>query len=933
MPIESSNPFGQPGAWAPLFQQSRRFLRLEFSERAGFEQRPLDEQVLVAGFRGQEAISEVEPTDVLVVSERAGLPLKQLVGQPASLVIVDDRGGDRRIGGLVDSASLVGADGGWHLYRLRLVPHLTLLRHRHNSRYFQSKTIRDIVDTVLNEHRATNPMLEWEWQLREHYPIESLIGQYDESDLAFLQRRLCEAGIWFYVTSQPGDGAGQEQHDAGYQRIVFTDDVDTLPANRAAPVRYHRAAATEQDDTIVSWGSTRSLHAGKVSLSSYDYKAVQTRHSQEVTNQNHGDAGNQLVSGLEAYHPQTLYVARDSQLQQRLTRLRIEALEAQAKQFEGAGSVRSFATGTWFELVDYPGHAADSSEARQFVLLTLTHVGRNNLLGEPQEKSPLAEQMHQLLQDELPVAAHDKTGLTYRNRFTAIRRGIRYVTPFTERLTRPTAPTATVALVVGPASEEIHTDELGRLKLQFPWQRPQDHPDGTANEDDRSFTWVRQAQPWAGQDWGGQFLARVGDEVVVLFENNDIDRPVAISKVTTGRNLPPRFSATGGLPGNKALAGFKTRELKGGRFNELLFDDTSGELRARLASEHAKTELNLGYLVHPRDAGKGEARGEGFELRTDAAGAIRAAQGLLVTTDARQGATGQQLSREEIVRQLESALELAKSLSQSAEQQGAEGAESDYQQQVQAKVAGLGQGQNGQGGGQGGGDTAQQPVIAASAPAGMALSTPQGMTLHTGKNLDMVSGRDLNQSIAGRFITNIGSRFSLFVAGAFEKTGKAAEKVAIRLIAASGKIRMQAQSDDIEIAADKSIVLSAVENHVLVTAKEHITLTCGGAYIKLQGGNIEIGGPGTFTVKAASHSMEGPASMNADSPAFPKGQFERKFALVRTLDGKPRADCRYRITKRNGEVVEGRTNAQGETSLLTSDQYDLLDIQFFDDKA
>ncbi|WP_219909534.1 type VI secretion system tip protein VgrG, partial [Chromobacterium haemolyticum] len=199
------------------------------------------------------------------------------------------------------------------------------------------------------------------------------------------------------------------------------------------------------------------------------------------------------------------------------------------------------------------------------------------------------------------------------------------------------------------------TDQHGRIKVQFHWQRPDEHPSIGANLDDTSSCWLRVVMPSAGAGWGHQFIPRIGQEVLVDFIEGDIDRPVITGVLYNGSHPPPDFSGAGALPANKTLSGIKSKEHQGGQYNELLFDDTPGEVRAKLSSEPGKTQLNQGFLTHPRSNGKAEPRGDGFELRTDSHGAIRAGHGLLLSTEAQNGASGKQLAREQAQSQLDAA--------------------------------------------------------------------------------------------------------------------------------------------------------------------------------------------------------------------------------------------------------------------------------------
>jgi type VI secretion system secreted protein VgrG len=374
-----------------------------------------------------------------------------------------------------------------------------------------------------------------------------------------------------------------------------------------------------------------------------------------------------------------------------------------------------------------------------------------------------------------------------------------------------------MATVVGPPNEEIFCDEWGRVKVQFPWDRLGDN-------DEHSSCWIRVSQNWAGALWGHMAIPRIGQEVVVQFLNGDPDQPLITSRAYRATNLPPYE-----LPRHNILHTIKSKEHKGNRANELRLDDTSAQISAALMSEHGASELHLGYLTHPRPAG-GEPRGEGFELRTDAHGALRAAQGLLLTTEAQLHAKGGQLDRSEIVGVLEAALELARTLGDYAGKH--EGIEHDAapQQSLTESVRDLGHGANDQQNGAGQGDAA---ALALSAPGGIAAATPAGLTLSAGDHLDSIAQRNQQISAGEKVVVNAGGDLGLF-----------SQSGALRHIAHQGEMILQAQHNAIRIQADQSAEITSSKQHVLIAADKHITLLCGGAYIKMADGNIEMGHAG-----------------------------------------------------------------------------------------
>ena len=447
---------------------------------------------------------------------------------------------------------------------------------------------------------------------------------------------------------------------------------------------------------------------------------------------------------------------------------------------------------------------------------------------------------------------------------------------------RPTANGIQTAIVTGPAGEEVYTDEMGRVRIQFHWQRVSEHPDFGANFDERSSCWVRVAYPSAGAAWGSQYIPRIGQEVLVDFIENDIDRPIIIGVIHNGMQPNPYFSGVGKLPANRTLSGIKTKEHFGRQYGELLFDDTNKQVRAKLSSEHGKTQLNQGFLIHPREDGEGEARGEGAELRTDRHAAIRAAEGLLLSTEAKPEATGKQLDREKALAQLEAARASVQDIAEIAEHQnvddmeiGPETRDAEGQQQgrtqkghldhmveaVKAWEAGTNTDAESRTG------TDEQPgkqgFLLFSSVDGIGLTTPREMILSSGGNLDTVSRRDTQQTTVRRWLHNAGKKISLFVIGV-------KDKVNLRITTALGHAQLHAQSGDVEVAGDRNLRLYAGKKQALVAAREEVLIvTQGGAYIKLGGSDIQIHCPGTLSIKSASKTSSGPANLRVPMPDFP----------------------------------------------------------------
>ncbi|MCD4506230.1 type VI secretion system tip protein VgrG [Chromobacterium piscinae] len=842
-------------SFASAFNQDQRLLTLELGGGS-----VAAEQLLPQSLDGEEGVSKAYRYQLTCLSPDGAIELKSLLGQSARIGIADAQGHETIRCGVVSQARLMGSDGGFAQYGLTIEPPIALLRHRRTSRVFQDLSVPDIVQQIVHEHQAANPVFARaqtiEFKVGPAQP-RSYCLQYREDDFSFIVRLLHEEGYAWRFEHVDGDSP--------QVKLAVFDDAYSLPPAEVERVRFHRSDATEEEDGLTDWNASRQIVPGNVALATFDYQPVSTQHTGDSSQIDQGQGGQALQSSLQDYDPQGLYYAGDAEQLSHYARLRQQAHDLQAKQFEGGGSIRGLTAGQWFRLDDHPAHDGDSHEQREFVVTGQSFQVRNNLPAE--------------LKSILP--AGDQADAPFATRIQAQRRGIPLTPAYAGTASaKPTSLGVQTATVVGPAGEEVHTDAQGRIKVQFHWQRPDEHPTIGAGLDDKSSCWLRVAMPSAGAGWGHQFIPRIGQEVLVDFIEGDIDRPVITGVLYNGSHPTPDFSGAGSLPANKTLSGIKSKEHQGGGYNELLFDDTPGEVRAKLSSEAGKTQLNQGYLAHPRSNGKAQPRGDGFELRTDHHGAIRAGHGLLITTEAQNGASGKQLAREHAQSQLDSALSLSQALAETATGQLADtmetgpdeigpdnakaGKKSDGHLQhhadaLKAWEAGSNTDKDGKTAKE---QAGQQPLLILSAPAGIASLTEQSQTLSAGQNLNLVAQRDANHTTGRRWLHNVGQHISLFVAGV-------KDKVALKLIAAKGKVQVQAQSDAMELTADKDVTITSVKQTIHVNAKQEILLTSGGAYIRLKDGKIELHAPGTISIKGASHNFTGPDQMNPPLPRFP----------------------------------------------------------------
>jgi type VI secretion system secreted protein VgrG len=492
-----------------------------------------DQPLLLESFRGTERLSQPFAYELLLICDAPQLPLKSMLGQQVSIEIELADAAPRFINGYLTRFASQGSDGALDHYSATLSPWLTMLRHRTDTRIFQSCTVDEVLAAVFALYPA---YAAYDLRFSQLHKRHTYITQYRESDLNFVQRLLDEAGLFYWF-----------EHSLEGHTLVICDDstvLDALPEQ--AQIRFHSASVTETADAITQWCGHRQLQAGSMAVQTFDYRQPRNRLPVAMRSLNEQGA----VQRFEIYDPGQ-YTHSTSDEGEALLRRRIEALELAGKQFEGASNCRAMRPGYSFELLQHPGHARCPLEEREFLLMDVTCEGHNNYLSGQQAG--------------------------YFNTFTCVRKKI----PFRPQLStpRPTIAGPQTAIVVGPPGEEIFTDELGRVKVQFHWDR-----NGGFN--DQSSCWVRVAQAGASGGFGSIQIPRVADEVVVVFLDGNPDRPLIIGSLYNSSNTPPWA-----LPANKTQSGLLTRSIKGdGRTaNFLRFDDKNG---AEHVSLHAERNLD-----------------------------------------------------------------------------------------------------------------------------------------------------------------------------------------------------------------------------------------------------------------------------------------------------------------------------------------------------
>lgn len=771
-----------------------------------------------------------------VTSLNGSLELKSLIAKAVTLWVQQADSSYLPFHGYVHAARRLGADGGLTYYQLSFSSWLHFLKFRKDARIFQDKTPEEILTEVFGAHPQARGA--FRFNVRNPAPARSYCTQY-EDDWNFVHR-LMESEGWFGYFEQAADGKSHT--------FVVTDDLYAIKSVTPQSVEFYRAGVTGEAIAFTQWAGTRTLQSVQYSPTTFDYKNPNYPKAKTYpTVANQGDLPNQA----EVYEYTGPYTYLDSDRGDRLTKLQLEEWESRAKRFIGVGGVRHIQVGYWFNLEQHPEHDRDQPQDRIFSTIAVdTYIENNVPIGNSRPfphslQTRLSEIRAQAESGEPASVARRATGSDgfFLVEVEAQRRTVPFRSPFEHK--KPLMPTQT-AIVVGPANEEVYTDNLNRVKVKMHWDR-------LSSGDQSSSCWMRVMYPYAGADFGGVFTPRVGHEVAITYLDGDCDRPVISGCLFNGSQKPQWHT-------NGLMSGFKSKEYKGTGSNQLVFDDSTGQNRAQLFSSTATTYLHLGYLIDQNGNVRGNFLGTGFDLKTDAYGAVRAAQGMYLSTYARGGTSSQPLDVKEARQHLVDSGGVVERRSEVATGSQAEGLQdahdtiNDFASATQSTLQSNTSGGNTGGGGTGGANGFSQPVMLLASPSGIGLSTQKSIQLAATEHVNIVSGASTHIAATKSLVASVGEKLSLFV-----------QNAGMKLFAGKGKIELQAQSDNVEITADKMVKIISTTDAVNVMAEKEITLTAGGATIRLAGGNIYVHAPGLVEVKGSQHSFSGPASANAQA--------------------------------------------------------------------
>lgn len=796
--------------------------------------------------------------------------VNQLVGKRMTVKIAIEgsgSGGDdgmnvgagvREITGVIAGVECTGSDKRRAYYRFRLRPMLWLATLNRENRSFRDKTVREITDEILKPYPFTV-----RWKLigalngTRPYPKRDFQRQFWQSDFSYLDLIWQEWGITFYFLGNVlvlTDNPGYPGHGPAYQTVRYLNE----GGQRIDEEHIHRLKYS------------RGLTTGKVAVIDYDY----TRSNNKLygrTVSNYRDASNDNAEEyIAAGYAQPLQGAmglngepNDYDFEARhLAQVRVDAHRNKSLAIRAEGNLRGVMTAHQLAIAEHP-----CSPVNRKYIVTGTKIEIVN-------------------NDSVTQDGGLRREYTCSTKFTAVPAGHFYRTPLTAQKPRAFAEKA---VVMGHDNVSVTTDPMARIRIWFIWDR-----DNQRNEE--ASCWVPLMQVWQGPRYGGMWIPRKGDHVYIGYLDSDPDRPFILgSHVTDGKEVPWDLYA------NHALSGWRSQDLDGyhGGSNAVVTDDTSGQLQVQVTSDHANSRFIAGYNTRIEgDKGRTQARGEGIEIATDA-NAVMRAPGILITTEARDGATAPMKDMGETVQRLTAARDLQESLLQQAQYQDAQQAGTD-----QAEISDALKAQNNAIRGTAKSTSNKfpelsEPQLVLASAASTALTAEQSTHIASNEHFALTTGQSVGIAAGKSFLASIRERFSVFV-----------QRMGITMIAAGGKILFEAKTDGISLLAQKLIEIASAQGPINIKTPKEITLNAGGTQLTLNESGAFIHTNGQCLIHCADFDTPGPENKHLDMPTKPH---DEQFILVNKVTGKPLANVKYKIVKETGETVEGVTDAAGKT--------------------
>ncbi|WP_108262792.1 type VI secretion system Vgr family protein [Mangrovicoccus ximenensis] len=503
----------------------------------------LGEKALPVALVMTEGFSTLSELRVDFVHPEKTVKLGDLVGTSIGITLHRSEGPEKKFSGHVISAEALGSHKGHALYTLEIRPWLWFLGRSSDCRVFQEKTALEIIKEVISDYGFSGDLTD---RTSESFRTRTICVQYRESDLDFVSRLMEEEGIYYFF-----------EHQDSSTKMVLADSASAhSPIPAKLPLEFKDVATNIQSDHVYAWEEAEAAPSGKVTLADFDFEKPRA----DLTALKAIPKGKHSLKDLEVYDYPGLYAETGDG--DRYAKVKMESRAWRHSTFSGGSNVAAVTCGGTLKL-DRHERTAKSEE---FVVIGLTHTAIAARKFDPTAGSGIGAGRRILRGDGNPDDDHVDVQLR------ALPKSVPYRAP--QVTPRPAIAGVQTAIVTGPSGEEIHTDKYGRIRIQFHWDR-------LGGADETSTCWVRHMTPWSGKNWGMIHIPRIGQEVVVQFEEGDPDRPLVTGMLYNADTMPPW-----GLDGAKTQSGIKTNSSKGGGgFNELMFDDAKNKELVRFQAE------------------------------------------------------------------------------------------------------------------------------------------------------------------------------------------------------------------------------------------------------------------------------------------------------------------------------------------------------------
>lgn len=742
----------------------------------------------VLAFEGDEALSKPFRYRIEFTSADHAISKEMMLMKAGSLTLqapVDQGYGIkvqqpvRVIQGVVSGLERLGTSKDETRYALTLEPRLALLSRSHQNAIYQDMSVPQIVEKILRERHGLRGQ-DFQFSLSKEYPRREQVMQYGENDLHFITRLLGEVGIWFRFTTDTRlniDVVEFYDSQQGYEKGL------TLPS--VPPSGQHSKGV----DSVWKMESHHNVVQKQVSTRDYNYRQA----TEDMNTLVYATGGDTTTYG-DAYHWADNYLTAGTSHDRNpapesgafYARIRHERYLNDQTQTLAVTSCPTLSPGQVLKVTG--GYEVADVFAQGVVITAMhSHARRDEDFG--------------VRFDGIP----DSTDFSFRP----------------EPGSRPVMAGTLPARVTSTTENDTygHIDKDGRYRVNMLFDRDN-------WETGFESLWVRQSRPYAGDTYGLHLPLLAGTEVAIGFEDGNPDRPYISGVLHDSAHAD-----------HVTIRNYKRNVLRTPANNKIRLDDERGKEHIKVSTEYGgKSQLNLGHLV---DSEK-QQRGEGFELRTDSWGAIRAQKGIFISADGQAKAQGQVLEMQPAVSNLGDAREQMTSISGDAQKATANPA--DLQAQITLLEQHL--------------TDLKKSVLLMSAPEGMALSSGQHLQVSAGQNLIATAGKNADVSVVKNLFIGVGNALSVFV-----------RKLGIKLIANQGPVQVQAQNDLMEMLARKEISIVSTEDEIRILAKKKITLNGGGSYITLDANAIEAATLGDYRTRAGFYDRQQKANKPEDFPS------------------------------------------------------------------